>query len=128
MRISDWSSDVCASDLLDSYGIIGSPPGPVFQAIVAEAARAMGTPTAAISLIDRDRQWFLASVGLDISETPRACSFCAHAMLHPNDLLCVPDASRDERFRGNPLVPASSAERRGGKAWVGKCRTRWAPY
>src|SRR3546814_19816516 len=68
----------------------------------------MGTPTAAISLIDRDRQWFLASVGLDISETPRACSFCAHAMLHPNDLLCVPDASRDELFRGNPLVTAET--------------------
>src|SRR3546814_3579557 len=71
----------------------------------------MGTPTAAISLIDRDRQWFLASVGLDISETPRACSFCAHAMLHPNDLLCVPDASRDERFRGNPLVTAENGLR-----------------
>src|SRR3546814_14166358 len=101
MRISDWSSDVCASDLLDSYGIIGSPPGPVFQAIVAAAARALGTPTAAISLIDRDRQWFLASVGLDISETPGACSFCAHARLHPNDLLCVPVASRDARLIGS---------------------------
>lgn len=97
--------------MLDSYAIIGSTPGPVFQAIVAETARAMGTPTAAISLIDRDRQWFLASVGLDISETPRACSFCAHAMLHPNDLLCVPDASRDERFRGNPLVTAENGLR-----------------
>src|SRR3546814_19477853 len=104
MRISDWSSDVCASDLLDSYGIIGSPPGPVFQAIVAEAARAMGTPTAAISLIDRDRQWFLASVGLDISETPRACSICAHALRHPTTRLCVPAASRAVRFRGNPRV------------------------
>src|SRR3546814_15425222 len=114
MRISDWSSDVCASDLLDSYGIIGSPPGPVFQAIVAEAARAMGTPTAAISLIDRDRQWFLASVGLDISETPRACSLCAHATLHPNDPLCVHDASRDEGFRGNPLV---TEEHEKGRAW-----------
>src|SRR3546814_18299967 len=48
---------------------------------------------------------------LDISETPRACPFCAHAMLHPNDLLCVPDASRDERFRGNPLVTAANGLR-----------------
>src|SRR3546814_12759005 len=71
----------------------------------------MGTPTAAISLIDRDRQWFLATVGLDISETPRACSFCAHARLHPNDLLCVRDSSSDERFRGNTLVAAEHGPR-----------------
>lgn len=97
--------------VLDSYGIVDSPLDPAFSNMVAEAAREMATPIAAISLVDNDRQWFLASVGLDVIETPRTCSFCAHAILEPREILCVPDAARDSRFQGNPLVTAESGIR-----------------
>ncbi|MET0437174.1 MAG: GAF domain-containing protein, partial [Devosia sp.] len=68
------------------------------------ASQLFSTPIAAISLIDKDRQWFKASVGLDVVETSRDASFCAHAILHPNEVLYVPDATQDPRFADNPLV------------------------
>ncbi len=73
------------------------------QRIVEAAARHFAVPIAALSIIDHDRQWFAASVGLEGSESPRATSFCAHAMLMP-DILVVADATGDARFAGNPLV------------------------
>lgn len=68
------------------------------------ASKLFSAPISAISLIDKDRQWFKASVGLDVTQTPRDASFCAYAILHPNEILYVPDATKDPRFADNPLV------------------------
>jgi diguanylate cyclase (GGDEF)-like protein len=68
------------------------------------ASKLFAAPMAAISLVDAERQWFKASVGLADSETPRAVSFCAHAILRPEEAFCIPDAALDPRFADNPLV------------------------
>ena len=89
---------------LDKAGALNRRGDPGFDSLVRDAAKTFGAPIAAISLIDRDRQYFVAEVGLDgATETPRAVSFCAHA-IHGDDSLVVPNAPDDERFAGNPLV------------------------
>jgi len=81
------------------------------QAVVDAAAKAFGTPMAALSIIDRDRQFLPVSFGLDVSETSRAVSFCSRAIERPGEILCVPDATEDARFATNPLVTGPPAIR-----------------
>jgi GAF domain-containing protein len=71
--------------------------------ITAFAAKLCEAPIALVSLVERDRQFFPAKTGLDVHETPRPTSFCAHAMLG-DEIMVVADATRDPRFADNPLV------------------------
>jgi diguanylate cyclase (GGDEF)-like protein len=88
---------------LERYGVLDTAGDEHLQRLVRLAARVMETPTALISLVDDDRQWFLARHGLDATETPRQMAFCAHAIC-AEEALVVPDARLDPRFCTNPLV------------------------
>lgn len=93
---------------LRRYQILDTSPAQAFGQIVQEAARTGNAPVAIITLVDRYRQWFLAGTGLAEAgitgtETPREIAFCAYTILG-DGLLVVEDATRDERFRHNPLV------------------------
>ncbi len=84
--------------------VLDSAPEPVFDNIAALASSVCGVPIALLSLIDAERQWFKAKVGLPgVNETPRDVAFCAHA-IGSDALFEVPDATRDSRFANNPLV------------------------
>src|SRR5689334_16798466 len=78
--------------------VLDSLPERLFDDIVLLASEICGTPIGLISLIDTDRQWFKARVGLDATETPRSHAFCAHAIMAPDQLMSVADATRDPRF------------------------------
>jgi len=89
---------------LRGYGILDSLPEADYNHIVMLASQICQTPIAVISLVDMDRQWFKAQVGLDVSETPRDQAFCAQAIQHPSCVMEVSDATLDPRFSANPLV------------------------
>ena len=99
------ANDVARVAALRALGILDTPPEPNYDDLTRLAAQICQVPIALISLVDADRQWFKARVGLDPAETPRELSFCAHAIAEPQtDVFVVPDASADPRFAANALV------------------------
>lgn len=86
-----------------ALNLLDTPPDTRFDRITRIAAKLFEVPTSLISLVDTDRQWFKSLVGLNVGETSRDMSFCAHA-INGTETMVVPDTLSDDRFRGNPLV------------------------
>jgi GAF domain-containing protein len=95
---------------LRGFEILDTAPEEAFDDLVRVAAYVCGTSMAAVSLVDEDRQWFKARLGLPLVETPRSESFCSHT-IEQRGVLEVPDATADPRFAGSPLVRGALALR-----------------
>lgn len=89
--------------LLHAMLLLDTPPERRLDKIVDFASSEFDVPICLISLVDSDRQWFKARVGMRACETPRDMSFCGHA-LSSDTILMVPDTLLDPRFHDNPLV------------------------
>jgi GAF domain-containing protein len=89
---------------LRDLDVLDSEPEEAFDDLVRRAAAATGAPVAVITLVDEARQWFKARVNLELEATDRELSFCAHAILTPDEVTVVPDTLADERFDDNLLV------------------------
>lgn len=95
---------------LRSADILDTAAEAAFDAIVGAAARLFRARTALVSLLDVERQWFKARVGMECGETPIGQSFCRHAVA-ADEPMVVLDASRDPTFADNPLVTAEGGIR-----------------
>jgi phosphoribosyl 1,2-cyclic phosphodiesterase/DNA-binding response OmpR family regulator len=88
---------------LQGAGILDSPAEERFDRITRLARRVFDVPIALVSLVDAERQWFKSRQGVDVPETPREMSFCAHA-IHDDRVFLIPDTLTDPRFADNPAV------------------------
>nr|WP_312510074.1 PAS domain S-box protein [Pseudomonas luteola] len=89
--------------VLNALELMDSPAEPFFDRITRLAVRTLGMPIAYISLVDDKRQWFKSQIGLDIVETSRESSFCAHTVL-AQQAIFIEDTTLDERFKNHHLV------------------------
>lgn len=103
MSLPSSDSELERLEALMATGLLDTPPEERFDRITRLAAQFFNVPTALVSLIDEQRQWFKSRYGLLARETPRSQAFCAHAVAR-RELLIVEDAHLDPRFVDNPLV------------------------
>ncbi|RFS18477.1 PAS domain S-box protein [Emticicia sp. C21] len=88
---------------LKNYNLLDSVKEEEFDRLTRLASIICGVPISVISLIDEERQWFKSKVGLEDDETSRDISFCQYTIMD-EALFAVEDATKDDRFRDNPLV------------------------
>ncbi|MGB8325671.1 MAG: GAF domain-containing protein, partial [Candidatus Acidiferrum sp.] len=90
------------SELYD-YSVLDTEAEQSFDDLAKLAAYICGAPISLISLVDANRVWFKAKVGLETSEIPRIDGFCASAIQNET-LFIVGDAKADAQLRAHPLV------------------------
>lgn len=88
---------------LRSSKLLDTDKEAVFDNLTSLVKQVFNVPVAAISLVDEARQWFKSIQGLDVNETNREISFCAH-VVSLGEPLIIMNAQDDERFYDNPLV------------------------
>lgn len=95
---------------LQELQILHTAPEENYNNITQLASFICETPVSLITLISDDTQWFKSKIGTEINEGDRDISHCTHAILNPEELMEVPDTSKDERFfdnaytTGNPQI------------------------
>jgi len=88
---------------LHSLNILDTPIEEPYERITRLLCRVLDVPIAAVSLIDKKRQWFKSIQGAEIIEIDRKDSFCSHTILTPHTII-IPDARLDDRFRNLSIV------------------------
>jgi len=91
-------------EALNRYDVLSDAADPLFDNIVGLAAAVCHAPIAKLGFLDRNQLWVKAAIGLDIGRIPRWASYSAYAICKHRQILVVPDARLDERFKKNPLL------------------------
>ncbi len=89
--------------VLQATRLVDTAQSEDFDRLTRLAAQLFGMPTALVSFVTEDRQWFKSRVGMDCHETERDAAFCAHT-IQRTSVMVVEDARLDPRFQSNRLV------------------------
>ena len=105
----DFRKELRRLAVLKSYRVIGSSAGqnPSYERLISLTSRVFKVPIAYISVIDTEKQHYLAARGLSVSSpssTPRQGSICAYAMSTDDDLLVIPDLTKHQLFSSHEMV------------------------
>ncbi|MEH2417254.1 hybrid sensor histidine kinase/response regulator [Nostoc sp.] len=111
MKSLACKNEAARVEALRQYQILDTPPEEAFDDLAFLAAQICNTPIALINLIDANRQWFKAKVGLDVQEMPRDTGFGSICM-ESGEVLIIPDTLADERFATNLLVTSAELSAR----------------
>ena len=99
-----WRIDQAArTTAIDALDLARLRDRPALKRITDFAAALCGSPVALVTLLEEQRQSFVARTGVDMTETPIEVAFCTHAVTG-DGVLVVPDMTADARFAHNPLV------------------------
>jgi tRNA A-37 threonylcarbamoyl transferase component Bud32 len=85
------------------YGVLDTPPDEAFDRITRIAGRMLDSPISFVSIVDEDRVFHKARLGVDIAEVPRADSLCP-ITVDVGVPWYVADISVDERTKDNALL------------------------
>ncbi len=88
---------------LQMQDLVNTPLEARFNRLVRVAREALRVRAAAISFIDREREWFKAVTGWYAGELPRSRSLAAQ-LLEGDGQVVVGDTTTDPRCRDHPLV------------------------
>lgn len=107
LAVPSLQSEAARLARLRLLSVMDTESEPIFESLARLASAICGTPIALVSLIDGERQWFKANIGLaGMPQTDKNIAFCAHA-IQGVGLMEVGDARQDARFVDNPLVASA---------------------
>jgi signal transduction histidine kinase/ActR/RegA family two-component response regulator len=89
--------------VLRELNILDTEPEERFDRLTRIAQAATNSPTALVSLVDHERQWFKSHLGLEACQTHRSDSFCAYVVLDRQPVV-INDASIDPRTADMNIV------------------------
>src|ERR1051325_1526029 len=102
-RPASAASDAARLQRLAACRVNNANREPLFDQLVADAARLLGVPVAVLGFLDADREWVKAAVGWNVISLPGQYSLAAR-LLHERDTTVVTDMSTDPRFAEHPMV------------------------
>ncbi len=97
------ASELQRLSVIERLHILDTPNEQIYQDAVELAAHICNTPFASVGLIDRDRQWFKACIGADVTQVPKDSSISGYTILEATPFI-VHDLSADPRFFECPNV------------------------
>lgn len=101
MGMSHYQEDFQRLEDLHSYRILDSDPETSFDQLTFLASSVCNTPIALVSFIDKDRQWFKSSIGLDPHELPRHLSACNETINRESGCFEIKDTHVDDSLHAS---------------------------